>query len=187
VVAPPGRHADRRRAPGVAGSTSMTAVAPPSQESTPSPDASRPVAVVDIDGVVADVRHRLHLIEAPTKDWEGFFAAATKDPPLPEGLALVLALKHDHDVVWLTGRPEHTRADTVTWLAQHGDDDRRPARHGKRDVVRELSTRRRIAIIIDDDPSVVRHLAEAGFQVRLAEWLPHSSTLRSAQERLGRT
>jgi hypothetical protein len=166
--------------------------------SAPPPAAQqRPVAVVDIDGVVADVRHRLHLLECDPKDWDGFFAGATTDPPLAEGVALVLALRHDHDVVWLTGRPEATRTDTERWLAKHGlptsplimraDDDRRPARHGKRDVVRDLSTRRRIAIIIDDDPSVVRHLAEDGFRVRLAEWLPHSSTLRSAQERLGRT
>ena len=174
----------------------MTDLGSPSQQSPPPGEVARPVAVVDIDGVVADVRHRLHLIEQPVKNWAGFFAASLEDPPLPEGLALVLALRHDHDVVWLTGRPEHTRANTETWLARHGlptapllmraDDDRRPARQGKRDVVRDLSTRRRIAIIIDDDPSVVRHLAEAGFQVRLAEWLPHSSTLRSAQERLGR-
>jgi hypothetical protein len=153
--------------------------------------------VIDIDGVVADVRHRLHFLEDGPKDWPGFFAAAVDDPPLPEGVALVLALLHDHDVVWLTGRPESTRGDTEAWLSRHGlptepllmrrNGDYRPARHSKKETVRDLATQRRIALIVDDDPAVVRDLTAAGFQVRLAEWLPHSSTLRGAQERDGRT
>jgi hypothetical protein len=34
---------------------------------------------------------------------------------------------------------------------------------------------------------VVALLQADGFPVRLADWLPHSSTLRAAQERDGRT
>jgi hypothetical protein len=41
--------------------------------------------------------------------------------------------------------------------------------------------------VIDDDPDVVATLTEDGFPVRLADWLPHSSTLRTAQETEGRT
>ena len=37
------------------------------------------VAVVDIDGVVADVRHRLHHVADRPKDWRSFFAAAADD------------------------------------------------------------------------------------------------------------
>ena len=47
----------------------------------------RPLAVVDIDGVVADVRHRLHFIEGRPRQWDRFFAAAGDDPPQPEGVA----------------------------------------------------------------------------------------------------
>jgi hypothetical protein len=49
------------------------------------PDEDRPLAVFDIDGVLADVRHRLHLVEGRPKDWDGFFAAAADDPPLTRG------------------------------------------------------------------------------------------------------
>jgi hypothetical protein len=159
--------------------------------------AARPVAVVDVDGVVADVRHRLHFIEVAPKDWEGFFSASSQDTALPEGIALVLALRHEHDIVWITGRPERTREETERWLAKHGlpvdhlhmrrDDDRRPARQAKREIVRDLATRHRIALIVDDDPAVVRELSDAGYRVRLADWVPHSSTLRAAQQREGRT
>jgi hypothetical protein len=158
---------------------------------------SRPVAVIDIDGVVADVRHRLHLIEGGPRRWDEFFRRASDDPPLPAGVDLVRELAADHDVVWLTGRPERIRDDTVRWLEEHGlphgrllmrpERDFRPARLTKREELRRLRRGREVAVVIDDDPDVVATLTEDGFPVRLADWLPHSSTLRAAQERDGRT
>lgn len=158
---------------------------------------SRPLAVIDIDGVVADVRHRLHLIHDRPKQWEAFFSAAADDPPLPEGVGLVLELARDHDVLWLTGRPERNRGLTTRWLAAQGlpdspllmrpDRDFRPARLTKREELRRLRRDRDIAVVVDDDPDVVAMLTEDGFPVRLADWLPHSSTLHRAQEAEGRT
>ena len=157
----------------------------------------RPLAVIDIDGVVADVRHRLPLIERRPKRWDEFFASSADDPPLATGVALVLELAADHDVIWLTGRPERNRALTERWLAEQGlpdgtllmrrDRDFRPAREAKRDQLRRLRRDREIAVVVDDDPAVVATLTEDGFPVRLADWLPHSSTLRKAQEQEGRT
>lgn len=157
----------------------------------------RPLAVVDIDGVVADVRHRLHLVADRPKRWEAFFAAAADDPPLPAGVELVHELAVDHDVLWLTGRPERTRLATEAWLAAQGlpadpllmrrDRDFRPARYAKRDELRRLRRSRQVGVVVDDDPEVVAALRADGFPVRLADWLPHSSTLRAAQEREGRT
>ncbi|HYT10707.1 MAG TPA: hypothetical protein VEL73_08610 [Mycobacteriales bacterium] len=157
----------------------------------------RPLAVIDIDGVVADVRHRLHLIEDRPKRWEEFFARAGDDPPLETGIDLVRGLAADHDVVWLTGRPERNRALTERWLADHGlpdgpllmrpDRDFRPARLTKRDQLRRLRRGREVALVVDDDPDVVATLSEDGFPVRLADWLPHHATLRAAQQRDGRT
>jgi len=165
--------------------------------SAPEAGADRRIAVVDIDGVVADVRHRLHLVEQRPKRWEEFFALAAKDPPLDEGVALVHELAAGQDIVWLTGRPERTRRLTERWLAQQGlpagtllmrpDRDYRPARFTKREELRRLRRGREIAVVVDDDPEVTATLAEDGFPVRLAGWLPHSSTLRAAQERDGRT
>ena len=47
-----------------------------------------PFAVFDVDGVVADVAHRLHHVARRPKDWRRFFAAAPKDPPLAVGIDL---------------------------------------------------------------------------------------------------
>jgi len=64
------------------------------------------VAIFDIDGVVADVRHRLHYLQRRPKDWGGFFMDAGEDSPLTQGISLVDRFTADHDIVWLTGRPE---------------------------------------------------------------------------------
>ena len=41
------------------------------------PEGARPLAVFDIDGVLADVSHRLHFLDVHR--WEKFFAAAHAD------------------------------------------------------------------------------------------------------------
>ena len=85
----------------------------------------RPLAIVDLDGVVADVRHRLHHLTGRRKDWDAFFAAAPDDPPHPEGLAVVQRLEVDHDVIYLTGRPERCRRGLEP-CPEPGPRDRRP-------------------------------------------------------------
>ena len=42
-------------------------------------DALPTIAVFDVDGVLADVRHRLHFVERRPKDWPGFFGAMADD------------------------------------------------------------------------------------------------------------
>ena len=66
------------------------------------------------------------------------------------------------------------------------DDDYRPARWVKRNTLRRLARTDTIASVLDDDPAVVAVLSADGWPVELATWLPHSSTLQSAQEQQGR-
>lgn len=163
---------------------------------------SRRLVVVDIDGVIADVRHRLHYLEGRRRDWDGFFAAAPEDPPLAEGRSEIeRALADGLTVVYLTGRPERCRASTDTWLAQHGfpsaplhmrgDQDRRPARVFKVDVLRDLGDTSEVVRVIDDDEAVVRAIRDAGFTVVHATWMhadeAGQGALFEAQESLGRT
>lgn len=158
---------------------------------------ARPVAVIDVDGVVADVRHRLSHLDRRPRDWDGFFAGACDDPPLAPGIERVQELATDHDIVWLTGRPEHLRDTTLAWFARHDlpsgrlimrrGNDRRPARVVKRAELRRLATGRSVKIVIDDDPAVVTALAADGWPVELADWVPYTAELGSAQEKSGRT
>ena len=151
------------------------------------PDEPTGVAVFDIDGVLADVRHRLHHVASRPKDWDAFFGAAPDDPPLADGLgAVATARRAGHVVVYLTGRPERCRAATLSWLADQGlpdgqlfmraDADRRPARITKVATLRRLSQRYRIEAFVDDDAAVVEAVRAAGFPVLHALWMEPSTS-----------
>ncbi len=162
---------------------------------------SRPLAVFDIDGVLADVRHRLRHLQRRPKDWEAFFAAAPDDPPLGPGVALARESAKDCEVVYVTGRPERCRADTLAWFAQHGlpqgtlsmrsSRDRRPARLAKPELLGRLAAGRTVAVVVDDDAAVCQAYEQAGYRVIRAQWMDQwmngEPALERAQEQDGRT
>jgi hypothetical protein len=165
------------------------------------PDEKRPLAIIDIDGVVADVRHRVHYVEQKPKDWDRFFAAAIHDAPHPEGLAVVATLATECDVIFLTGRPEHLRADTQSWLDANGLDghrlvmrpegDRGPSARFKVRRLQQLARGTTVAMVVDDDAKVIAAMKDAGFPTMHATWehrdAGQQGALFDAQEKEGRT
>ena len=170
---------------------------------TATPDPPRSIAVIDIDGVLADVRHRLVHLDKRPKDWSSFFRAATKDAPLAEGLDAARRLAEVYEVVYLSGRPEHLRRDTEAWFRRHdvprGElhlrprHDFRPAREFKVSMLRRFQERAPVAVLVDDDPLVLEAARAAGFDVLPATWMgsvteiAELQELREAQEHDGRT
>ncbi|WP_189309335.1 phosphatase domain-containing protein [Streptomyces brasiliensis] len=167
--------------------------------------SGRPVVVFDLDNTLADTAHRQRFLERKPRDWDGFFAAAPQDPPLAEGVALVKESARECEVVYLTGRPERCRRDTLHWLAAQGlpagrvfmrrdagwagggRGDRRPARHTKLEVLRRLARDREVRLLVDDDEQVCEAAERAGFTVLRARWAERSAALEDAQQREGRT
>ncbi|MGW1864857.1 phosphatase domain-containing protein [Streptomyces mauvecolor] len=160
-------------------------------------DNTWPLAVFDLDGTLADSSHRQRFLDRRPRDWDAFFAAAPADPPLAEGVALCREAAGDCEVVYLTGRPERCREDTLAWLAEQGlpdgalhmrrNDDRRPARVTKLQILRRLGRGREIRMLVDDDELVCDAAEQAGFRVVRARWTAPSEALKDAQEREGRT
>ena len=157
----------------------------------------RPVAVVDIDGVVADVRYRLRHVSGRSKDWPAFFAGAAADGLLREGADAVHRLAEVCDVVYLSGRPERLRTVTEQWFARHGlpigrlllrpDQDFRPSRVYKVEALRRIAATRTVVVLVDDDPQVLDAARDAGFDVLPATWMGEHPVLREAQEEQGRS
>ena len=165
--------------------------------SAPSSDSPRAIAVIDIDGVLADVRHRLKHLEKRPKDWGSFFRGAIDDPPLAEGVGAARRLAEVYEVVYLSGRPERLRRDTETWFRRHGvppgelhlrpRNDFRPAREFKVAMLRRFQDRAPVAVLVDDDQAVLDAARSAGFDVLPATWMGAAPVLHEAQERDGRT
>ena len=171
------------------------------------PLVGSPLVVLDIDGVLADVRHRLKYLATRPKNWEGFFAAAKNDQVLEVGAEFAQQAAATHEIVYLTGRPERLRAATQSWLDTHllpagrlvmrPEGDRRPSAVVKLYELRRLRRESTVELLVDDDPSVIDAARAAGFTVQLADWMPRpddpdeplfgSDLLRDAQQREGRT
>ncbi|MFI9389757.1 hypothetical protein [Streptomyces bauhiniae] len=159
--------------------------------------SERPVTVFDLDNTLAETAHRQHFLQRRPRDWDGFFAAAPLDPPLVEGVAMARTAARTCDIVYLTGRPERCRRDTLDWLALHqlpdGElhmrpgQDRRPARTTKLEILRRLARRREVLVVVDDDELVCDAAERAGFAVVRARWAAASAALAEAQEQEGRT
>ena len=157
----------------------------------------RPLAVFDLDGTLADVRHRLVHLERRNKDWEAFFAAAADDPPLRTGIALVHQSAAECDIAYVTGRPERCRGATRSWLEEQGlpagelamrrAGDRRPARVAKVAMLRRVARGRVVAVVVDDDDQVCRAYEREGWPVLRADWQDVSPVLAQAQQDEGRT
>ena len=165
------------------------------------------LVVFDIDGVLADVRHRLHYLATRPKNWEAFFAAAKNDQVLEVGAEFAKRAAATHEIVYLTGRPERLRVATQSWLDEHQlpagrlvmrpADDRRPSAVVKLHELRRLRRMSTVEMLVDDDPSVVDAARAAGFTVQYADWMPRPTDdeqslfgrdlLGDAQQREGRT
>ena len=170
---------------------------------TAPPSAPRSIAVIDIDGVLADVRHRVVHLEKRPKDWGTFFRLAAQDPPLAEGLDAARRLAEVYEVVYLSGRPERLRRDTEEWFRRHGlppgelhlrpRNDFRPAREFKVSMLRRFADRAPVAVLVDDDAQVLEAARAAGVGVLPATWMgsaadaPELEELHRAQEEDGRT
>ena len=148
--------------------------------------------MLDIDGVLADVAHRVRHVQRSPKDWDAFFAGMADDPVLPEGSRLAWELAEDHHVVYLTGRPARYAEVTRTWLQRHElpagpvvhrrDGDRRPASIAKAALLRAIAARTTVAVAVDDDPAVCVAYRALGLDVVHATWAQHPA-LHREQER----
>ncbi|WBQ02279.1 phosphatase domain-containing protein [Kribbella sp. CA-293567] len=165
------------------------------------PDDQRPYAVLDIDATLSDTSRRIKFLDRKPKDWDSFFDHAKEDAVLDEGLAVATTLDADHAIVYLTGRPERLRRDTVKWLKDNGfpdgvkllmrgNNDRRPSATMKLARLRTLAQERPVAVLVDDDVKVCAAAEKAGFAVMRADWgldAETQPTLFEAQETEGRT
>lgn len=115
------------------------------------------VVLCDIDGVLADISHRLHFQRE--KDYEQFYSSENlkKDAPISSGMKLLETLLDgsmdcQDRVLFVTGRPLETFNDTWRWLGRHlptqvletecdiimrHDGDHRPSPEVKTEFLRE--------------------------------------------------
>lgn len=123
------------------------------------------LALFDLDGVLADDRHRQ--AHALARDWGLYFALMSDDGVWRQGKEIYEgATLTGWHVGYLTGRREQYRDKTLAWLRAHGFDDTRPLLmrpDDSRTVLAEYKAGVLAAMkeydelmLYDDDPEVIR-------------------------------
>lgn len=131
-------------------------------------------AIVDIDGTLADCRHRLHhVLPGGKRDWNAFFAAMDEDAVIEPVAEIVRQIAERSNVVLCSGRPENYRSVTEDWLDRNAipydalymrpADDTRPDHIVKAQILDGIkSDGYEPFIVIDDRQSVVDMWRESG-------------------------
>lgn len=79
----------------------------------------RKIILVDIDGTIADINHRLYHIQNKIRNYRAFFYDCDKDTPIDNIIHIVKLLSVNYDIVFCTGRSEECRDKTKVWLDKY--------------------------------------------------------------------
>ena len=143
------------------------------------------VILVDVDGTIAKIDHRLYLIKKEPKDWEGFYDAAKEDEPLVDNIKMIkeALVELGATPVFVTGRSDVIRDPTAAWIHKHffGVTDpekakflrllfmRKAGDHREDDVVKKEIydgfTFYDVLRVYEDRPKVIRMYRELGVDV----------------------
>ncbi|HEX6368544.1 MAG TPA: HAD family acid phosphatase [Longimicrobium sp.] len=144
---------------------------------------TRPRAMIwDLDGTLSDDKARAHFVEVErgrARDWRSYFDAIDTDPPIAASMEVLRAMHAAGiRILFLTGRPEYTRAKTVRWLEANGlteydallmrpDGEYRPAGFFKAEMVERLRRDYELVCAFEDRIDVAEQLRQAGVPVFL--------------------
>lgn len=104
-----------------------------------------PLYIFDLDGTLADLRHRRHFVERPSlkcydcggknwkncvqcgdldagfkPDWNAFHAACVNDTPIVPMITLLVSLARSDADIWVwSGRMDTVRDETIQWFEQY--------------------------------------------------------------------
>jgi len=96
-----------------------------------------PLYIFDLDGTLADLKHRRHFVERPSfnlfdpkeriqankpwkPNWDAFHAACVDDTPINAIIDVLACVRHNESDVWIwSGRMSTVSAETFRWLQDH--------------------------------------------------------------------
>lgn len=131
-------------------------------------ESSKPTAIFDIDGTIANVEHRRHFVTAEKADWASFNEAMGDDTVNEAIVSLYKTLWNSevYQLILVSGRSETYRNVTEAWLTwneipfsrllMRGSSDTRSDEKVKAEILRALRAEgHRVLFAVDDRQKVV--------------------------------
>ena len=131
------------------------------------------IAVFDIDGTLSIVGDRLKYLQLSPPDWDAFYNACGTDECNEPIWAVWRAMKEHHRIVFVTGRRESCRDDTLKWMKENmiqchsnqlkmrKDNDLRHDTEVKPELIEGF--KEDILVIFEDRASMVKKWRELGY------------------------
>jgi predicted kinase len=139
-----------------------------------------PCIMIDLDGTLAQIDHRLHFVNPPEgqkKNWAAFNAGIINDTPNGWCRSLVNEMRNKYSIVLCSGRNDTFKPETKWWLNNYricyDELFMRPRNDSRKDdLVKEiildfeiLTRYSKILFVVDDRPSVCRKWRSRGLTV----------------------
>jgi hypothetical protein len=137
--------------------------------------------IFDLDGTIANIKHRLHFIQKDPKDWDGFFEACKDDIPngwIVDIMRILDRVAWVNQIVILSGRSDRVMGLTRAWLQLHRvphhdllmrkDGDHRHDEIVKKEMLDEflkMNPNDIVDFIVDDRQRVVDMWRREGYNV----------------------
>lgn len=141
------------------------------------PQPDKGYVLCDIDGTIADCKHRLHFVKQTPKDWKGFFAHMSEDTVRKDTQKILVDYYNKmHTIIFISARPEDYKGVTLKWLEDNylsfgwtlimrSKGDKRPDTEVKQDIYNKYLKNYPIEVVIDDRPSVIQMWKKNGLKV----------------------
>jgi uncharacterized HAD superfamily protein len=123
--------------------------------------------IVDLDGTLCDVEHRVHHVQSAKKNWKSFNELMVHDSLNDWCFELMEAMSaRGYKIIFVTGRGEQFRTPTENWLNKHNVNyehlymrgllDQREDSDVKEDIyTTQIKENYQVLFVVDDRKSVV--------------------------------
>jgi predicted kinase len=142
----------------------------------------RKFMILDLDGVIADNRHRRLFIETNPADYKAYLEAAIDDKPIPQMIDMVKRLALHYSVLIVTARPiDICGKITEQWIKKHLNNnglednylylfmrnagDKRDSVEVKKEILGYLPPKDRIAMVLEDQEAIADMYRQEGLTV----------------------
>ena len=127
----------------------------------------RKAILVDLDGTLTNVDHRVNFVRMEPKNWQEFNDRMIHDPINEWCQELIRAMKaQNYEIIFVTGRGNDYRAETETWLLKHNinydqlfmrsiGDFREDADVKEEIYLKSIKDNCQVLFVVDDRKSVV--------------------------------
>lgn len=138
--------------------------------------------LVDIDGTLADVEHRVHHVQSETKNWKAFNEGMVFDELNLWCADLIKAMSNEgYKILFITGRSEPYREHTLKWLKENkiefDDLYMRPTKDQREDFevkkeiyIDEIKSAYKVLFVVEDRASVVKMWRGIGLVCLQCDW-----------------